>query len=290
LQEIEARRLLTLSREAHWAFPSSYGAPSVPGEESVQRLVAERDRLPEAAEALDDEEATELAANAWRAWMVERDVEGGRRFVDAILDRGGTLSRSLALYGSGLLALRGGDRAVSRDTNDEALKAARERGDPEALALACLGLARVALENGDHEAARTLAVEARDHASGLEPAMGQAPLHIHAQVVRQSGDYDGAAGLFEESLALNRRVGDRGMVEVELQNLSLVELHRGNVEAARSLLEELAPPDDDPLGAGALAYARGDADAARSLLAQADRDELPQDDRVELDWLLAELG
>jgi hypothetical protein len=89
LQEVEARRLLALSREARWAFPSSYGAPSVPGKESVQRLVAERERLSEVAEALDDEEATELAANAWRAWMVERDVDGGRRFVDAILDRDG---------------------------------------------------------------------------------------------------------------------------------------------------------------------------------------------------------
>ena len=281
--------MLALSREAQWAFPSSYGAPSAPGEKSVERLLAERSALPEAAQALDDEEATELAANAWRAWMVERDVDGGRRFVDAILERGGRSSRSLALYGSGLLALRAGDRAVSRDRNAEALQAARELGDPEALALACLGLARVALEDGDHEAARTLAVEAREHSSALRPVMGQAPLHIHAQAVRQSGDYDGAAGLFEESLALNREVGDQGMVEVELLNLSLVELHRGNAEAARRLLEELAPPADDPLGAGALAYARGDAAAARSLLAQVDAEELPQDDRAELEWLLAEL-
>ena len=282
--------MLALSREAQWAFPSSYGAPSAPGEESVERLVAERSSLPEAAQALDDEEATELAANAWRAWMVERDVDGGRRFVDEILERGGRSSRSLALYGSGLLALRVGDRAVSRDRNAEALQAARELGDPEALALARLGLARVALEDGDHEAARSLAVEAREHSSALGPAMGQAPLHIHAQAVRQSGDYDGAAALFEESLALNREIGDQGMVEVELQNLSLVELHRGNAEAARRLLEELAPPDDDPLGAGALAYARGEPDAARSLLAQVDAEELPQDDRAELEWLLAELG
>ena len=82
----------------------------------MERLVAERSSLPEAAQALDDEEATELAANAWRAWMVERDVDGGRRFVDDDpRPRRRAPSRPrLALYGSGLLALRAGDRAVSR--------------------------------------------------------------------------------------------------------------------------------------------------------------------------------
>ena len=282
--------MLGLSREARWTFPSSYGLPAAPDELSVLSLVAERGRLPETAQALDDEEAIELAANAWRAWMVERDLGGGRRFVDEILARGGepSRSRSLALYGSGLFALRADDRAASLARNAEALEIAQAVGDREALALANLGLARVALEDGDHEAARTLAVEAREHAG--ETALGQAPLHIHAQALRQGGDYDGAAELFADSLALNRRVGDEGMVEVELQNLSVVELHRGHHETALRLLEELAPGDDYPFGAGVLAYARGDAARARSLLGEVDREELPQDDQAELDWLRAELG
>ncbi|HUK95372.1 MAG TPA: hypothetical protein VLU96_09985 [Gaiellaceae bacterium] len=292
MQEVEAGRLLALSREARWAFPSSYGAPSRPGDATIARLVAERDLLPEASEALGSDEATELAANSWRAWMVERDVGGGRWFAEAALDRrgGSPRFRALALYGAGLLALRAGDRDASRARNGEALELAREAGDAEALALASLGSARVALEDEDSEAARTLAVEAREQARDLGPAFGQAPLHIHAQALRQSGDFHGAASLFEESLALNRRIGDEGMVEVELQNLSLVELRRGNAEAARQLLEELGPSDDDPLGAGALAYARGDEKAARSLLARAGAEDLPQDDRADLDWLLAQLG
>ena len=49
MQDVEARRLLALAREARWTFPTSYGVPSVPGEGSVEVLVAERDRLPERA-------------------------------------------------------------------------------------------------------------------------------------------------------------------------------------------------------------------------------------------------
>lgn len=289
----EANRLLALSREARWTFPSSFGSPAAAGESSVERLVPERESFAEAALVLsdsgDEETATELAANVWRVWMMTRDVEGGLRFVSTVLDRvdgGPTRARALALYGAGLLALRAGELEESRQRNGEALEAARASGDPEALALACLGLSRVAFEDGDHERARSLAVEAREHAGSFEPALGQAPLHMQAQAVRLSGDYNGAALLFEESLALNRRIGDRGMVEVELQNLGLVELRRGNTDAATRYFEELGAAGDlDELTGAALAYARGDDDAAGALLARVDVAELPRDDRAELDWL-----
>src|SRR5256885_14421533 len=115
----EARALLARSRELRFSFPSSFGNPGLVGE------APERERFAEAARALDVEQAAELAANAWRLWMVApRDVEGGRRFLDG-------RTSSLALYGAGLLALRAGDVAASRRLNEEALELADE---PEALA------------------------------------------------------------------------------------------------------------------------------------------------------------
>ena len=146
---------------------------------------------------------------------------------------------------------------------------------------------RVLLEDGDEEEARSHAAQAREHAESLDPAFGQAPLHMHAQALRLGGDLAGAAALFEESLALNRRVGDRRMVEVELHNLGHVAIRRGEVEAAERYFEELARDAGltDPNRA-ALAYVRGDRQTASNILTRIDdAEELPLDDRAELEWL-----
>ncbi len=135
--------------------------------------------------------------------------------------------------------------------------------------------------------------------------MSQAPLHLHAQSTRLAGDYDGAAELLAESLALNRRLGDRGMVAVELHNLGHVELHRGHTDAAARLFAECAQleADDDPYGAAmrelneaAVAFATGELERARAGLDSADSileesgTEPASDDRFELDWLRGRLG
>jgi tetratricopeptide (TPR) repeat protein len=254
----------------------------------------------------DQEDATELAANVWRLWMVSRDVEGGRAFLAPVLDAGAaepTRARALALYGDALFAFWQGDRAGTRTRSEEALAVATAVADAEALALAHLALSRVAFGESEYERACDLGVLAREHARGREPALGQAPLHAHAQGTRMTGDYDRAAALFEESLALNRRIRDEGMIAVELHNLGHVELHRGNVDATERYFGELARLGlgDDPYGRvlallneAALALAR-DGGAARpsELLAEIDAilgesaTQLAPDDQFEVDELRA---
>ncbi|OLE00531.1 MAG: hypothetical protein AUG91_04010 [Actinobacteria bacterium 13_1_20CM_4_69_9] len=157
-------------------FPSSAGRPfraPDPG------LLARRDELAAAA----------LAARACRVWMAARDVAGGRAFLAGVLDRPGagrSRWRALALYGEGLLAYWQGEIGVSRARNEEALAIAEEHADDEALALAHVGLSRVLLEEGDHERAREHALAARRFAARLGTLMGQAPLHMEAQVARAS--------------------------------------------------------------------------------------------------------
>ena len=115
----------------------------------------------------------------------------------------------------------------------------------------------------------------------------QAPLHMEAQVARAAGDYCRAAELFGESLALNRRIDDPSMVPVELQNLGLVEIRRGNVDAAERYFGEL-PPSSDPysrLNDAAVALRKGDLSRAGRLPSELDDDEFAADDRVDLDWL-----
>jgi tetratricopeptide (TPR) repeat protein len=309
----EARRLLERSREVLWRFPSSSGSPVLADEDAwAEQLLSEKESFAAAARLLsesgDDHEATELAANVWRLWVLAHDPLEDRVFLASVLDgreREPSRAKALALYGDGLLAFMVGARDDSRARSEASLEAARAVQDPEALALAHLGLSRVAFLDGEYDHARSLAAKAREFARTLAPAMGQAPLHMHAQGARLTGDYERAAALFEESLALNRRLGDLGMVGVELHNLGHVEIHRGNIDAAERYFAEceaLGASDDaysvamTHLNRAAVAFARGENDRAETLLADAESilgetGPYPApDDRFELDWLRGQLA
>jgi tetratricopeptide (TPR) repeat protein len=300
----DSQELLVLSRGVRWDFPSSGGKP-LRDRADGEPLLARQDDFLAAATTLDVDEATELAANIWRLWIVTRDLAGGRAFLATVLDdrqAPRTRWKALALYGDGLFAWWQGEREDSRGRNEEALELAGELDDPEALSLARLGASRVALEDGDYSRAYELAAGARAAAAPLGDEMTQGSLHMHAQAARLAGNYDEAAGLFQESLALNRRISDPGMVAVELHNLGHVEIHRGNVDAAEECFKQV-PHSDDPyseamsrLNEATVAFLRGDLDRARSLLETADTffAESPMagvaiDDRFELDWLRDQL-
>jgi tetratricopeptide (TPR) repeat protein len=309
----EAHRLLQRSREVRWRFPSSSGSPILADQDAwAEQLLSEKESFAAAARSLiesgDGHEATELAANVWRLWVVSRDPLGGRAFLATVLDgrqEEPSRARALALYGDALLAFMVGAQEDSRARSEASLEVARAVQDPEAMALAHLGLSRVAFLDGEYDHARSLAAQAREFARTLEPAMGQAPLHMHAQGTRLTGDYDGAAALFEESLALNRHLGDLGMVGVELHNLGHVEIHRGNIDAAERYFaecEELGASDDaygaamTHLNRAVVAFARGEDGRARELLG--DAESLPggtdfypaPDDRFELEGLRERLA
>jgi tetratricopeptide (TPR) repeat protein len=255
-----------------------------------------------------EQTAAELAANVWRLWLMAGDRAGGRAFLASVLDAGArrpSRARALALYGDALLAIKQGDVEGSRERAQEALDVATVVDDAEGKVLGLLGLSRVVAEERDYERARSLAHRARELARGLKPAMSQAPLHMLAQSVRMSGDHEGAAPLFEESLELNRRIGDDGMVLVELENLGRVEAHRGNVDAAERYLSEAAERADldDPYNAAMaefdralVVFGRGDRDRAAELLLRARSAisdlgvDLPPDDLAEVGWLGRRLG
>lgn len=215
--------------------------------------------------------------------MISHDTEGGRAFLAPVLASGKgqeSRARALALYGDSLFAFWQGAREDSRRRSEEALSAASAADDPEALTLANLALSRVAFLEYDLARACDFAARALENARLLEPSMAQAPLHMYAQGTRHLGDYGQAAALFEESLALNRRIRDERMIAVELHNLGHVELRRGNVEAAERCFGELAQRGaaEDPYGVvmthlneAAVAFARGNRERAGELLAASSR-------------------
>ena len=205
----------------------------------------------------------------------------------------------MALYGDGLFAFWTGQVEESRMRNRTALAAAQHTKDAGALTLAYTGLSRAWIQE-DAVRAGAMAQLAREHARGLGAAMDQAPLHLLAQAWRAQGDLERARLLFTESVALNRKIGDAGMVAVDLHNLGWVEIHRGDVDAAARHFAACAckDPSHDPYGAAltqlndaAVAMARGNDREARKLLSNAEdtlhanKLELDADERRELDWM-----
>jgi tetratricopeptide (TPR) repeat protein len=294
---------LELARGIVPDFPSSAGRPFRQPDEV---LVGRRDELAEEARALNAADATELAGRSWRLWMAARDIEGGRAFLADVLDEREPVRshwRALALYGDGLFAFWLGAADDSRRRSEEALEIARSVDDPQALALAHLGLSRALLAAGEFADARNHAAAACAAAEPFGDAMVQGAIHVHAQAVRLSGDYDQAAGLFAASLALNQRFGEQGMVDVEHHNLGHVEIHRGNADAAAAHFAQLPSSDDDfsramaDLNEASVAFLRGNVVRARSLLETAEPTfagsamaHAAVDDRFELEWLKEQLA
>ena len=309
----DAARLVGLVQRVQWDYPSSSGRPTrEPAPAWLAELTGERRGLIAAVGTLlgegKGEQAAGLAARGWRVFVAARDNAGGRALLGAVIEQGATgpATRDLALclYGDSLLAFRLGDLAASGSRAEAALRVARAAGDREAEGLALLGLSRADFSASRFDEARAHAAEARALLSGFGLAFTQAPLHMMAQATRAVGTVDEAAPLFEESLALNRALGDEGMVTVELHNLGHVELRRGRVEVAERLFAECQRrgTPDDPYGVAlglfneaSVAAARHDTARARRLLAEMraalarDQMSLADDDAAEVERLELQL-
>ena len=312
----EANRLLELSRQARWSFPTSRGRPITYGkpEEWVEKMDGERDRFAKAVAFFmangNEDHAADLAARVWRLWVLARDEEGGRRMLAPALEREPerqTKAMALALYGDSLLAFRLGNLSEARKAGQRAMSVAASVGDPEALVLANLALSRVDFDDGDFRQSQFHSREARRLARSLAPEYDQAPLSTEALATRMLGDYDRAASLFRESVELNRRIDNKQMVVAELSNLGFVDIHRDRVDDAERSFKESdrvygAARLDDPYDQGMsllanamIAYRRNKVAEARALLSKAKSIfakaglEPGRDDKFEFDWLYQRL-
>jgi tetratricopeptide (TPR) repeat protein len=273
----------------------------------LERLGVEADDVAGAvrgfAEVGDAASALELVAMTWRMWLSRGEIAGGSAVVAAALaiPRGSVVPWEVrALYADGLFAFRAGDQVRSLSSNAKALVVARQTGDVRGECDALTGLARVALRDGRYQDVVALARQARDLASAQgDDQAGVGPLHLQAAGTRLQGEYPLARELYLESLRLNTELGNATWVWTELHNLGWVELHLGNVEAARSRFQERdAATQADAHGEAwkelnwsAVAAAEGDLSEARRRYAAGTSElerlgmALDPDDRSELDWL-----
>jgi hypothetical protein len=202
-----------------------------------------------------------------------------------------------------LLAFRQADTDGARRLNEEALIVSRVAGDRRGEVDAIVGLARVALRNGESARVCALAEESLALARTLPDQYAIAtPLHLLAAGTRQAGDVARARVLYSESLALNRRRCDSPFVAMELMNTAFLELHAGNPRQAVANLREVLAisqseniPDFVPIcliGFAGVAAVSGAAPRAATLLGALhtalarSASVLDPDDQQEHDWCL----
>ena len=279
----------------------------------MQRLGIEREAVADAvrqfAKAGDAAAALELVGRTWRMWFTPAKLDEGSAVVASALaiprDSPVPVWEARALYADGVFAFRAGDQPRSRASNDMALLVARQTGDVRGECDALTGLARVALRDGRYSAVVTLARQARERArAGGDDEAGAAPLHLEAAGTRLQRDYMAARELYLESLRMNTAAGNTAWVSMELHNLRWVELHLGNVEAAKAWFRELdSVSASDAFGEAwaelnwsAVAAAQGDLAEAQRRFTIGTRAlaklavTLDPDDQAELEWLREQVG
>jgi predicted ATPase/class 3 adenylate cyclase len=158
--------------------------------------------------AMEHEEASlalRVGGALWRFWYMEGYYGEGRRWLEAALGKdwgaAAAEARAKALEGVGWLASGQGDLDRAQAAAKEGLKLSTD-----------VGLGDVVTAD-------------------LQNVLGEA-------VARQRGDYEWAAELLTESLALHRKAGDIRGVAWSLGNLANVSSDRGDYEQAKELYEE----------------------------------------------------
>jgi tetratricopeptide (TPR) repeat protein len=201
-------------------------------------------RYPEILEALDwyldagrPDRAFRLASALVPFWTSTKRIDDGDRWFERALaaPSGSDARRARALYDHGYLVFWAGRYELADARFADARARAGVIGDPNLVALALAGSARVALSRDPAEAVRLLR-EAIAVTDGTPPADGRSSaLHVLGVALQMSGDFEGARDVMTTRLELGRAAGDEFIVWVESSNLSMVERQLGSLDRAEDL-------------------------------------------------------
>jgi predicted ATPase/DNA-binding CsgD family transcriptional regulator len=203
LEEVHARHAAYCLRLAETAEPELVGPDQVRWLEQLDR---EHDNLRAALRWCIDQGDMEMAARLggalWRFWSIRGFPREGRRWIAEVLRAltgAPTELRAKVLSGAGRLAFDQGDYGAARTLYQESLDIRRDLGDSRYVA----------------------------HSLG----------HL-GDVAHQTGDYHEAKELFEESLDMLRALNDAHGIAEGLDKLGLTVRCLGNYARARTLYEE----------------------------------------------------
>ncbi len=228
--------------------------------------------------------AVRLAGALSLFWRVRGHFSEGREWLEAALSAGDSAPgplRAKALWGAGLLATMVGEFADAKRLADESLAVARQEGDDRAAARALLVGGNAWLYSSDGPAT-ALALLHRSAAAATRASDHWTLAHALAMcgwVEVRSGDFGAAHSVFNEALAVSRKVRDLQSLGIILNGLGYVAVKQGDYATAETLLAEAIGVSEklgDVYGTtaaltsmGELAIGRGHLDAARARLGEA---------------------
>src|SRR5215203_5762653 len=237
-----AEYFLALAEEAE---PMLWGAEDAAW---LDRLEEEHDNMRAALSWAIEHEEAKLALRLGGAlrwfWYMEGYYGEGRRWLEAVLgkDQGAAAeARARALEGVGWLASGQGDLDRAQAAADEGLKLSTEAGLGDVVAADfqdVLGEA-VARQRGNYEWAAELLEESLALHREARDTRGVAwSLGNLANASGDRGDHERAKELYEEGLALSRELGGAELLGAYLISLGYVFLLEGDLERAIALNEE----------------------------------------------------
>ena len=241
---------LTWRRHAAWFLELAEEAePRLRGLQQgvwLERLGREHDNLRAALswmlERGEVERGLRLCGALGEFWHARGHLSEGRRWLEAALAEGGTLSappQAKALVLAGYIAWEQGDYERSRAFSEEGLAMSRKLEDADIAAAALANLAWAALYANRPGRASELAEEAAtlERASGDATGLARALL-ILGMSAAVGRDYGRAAVLYEETLALAREAEDNFATILSLALGAFVFLGLGEYGRARALSAE----------------------------------------------------
>jgi tetratricopeptide (TPR) repeat protein len=250
--------------------------------------------------------AFRLASALVPFWMTTNRIDDGDRWFDHALTHGGGTRPARALYDHGYLVFFAGRYELAEERFKEARAIVGATPDPNLIALALTGSARVALNDDVDEAIRLLR-EALEVTEGTTDPEGRShAMHVLGVALQMSGDLEGARDIMSKRIEFGRETGNEFVIWVESSNLSMVERQLGNLAKAESLsLAALRIVSDrgDALatpwvlnGLAAVTAAKGDHERAATLLGLAEAmleqagGEWPPDERKQYEGTVAVLS
>ena len=186
------------------------------------------------------DESLRLATSLVPFWMATKRLDEGSTWLDRVLalPGGGDAHRGRALFDAGYLAFWKGDDMRSSELQNRAVEIGRRTNNPTVIALALVGLARIALRTNADEA-RKLCREALAITEGTADRDGRSSaMHVLAVAAQMAGDFLEARAVMRQRIALARDMGNLATVSIESNNLSMVERQLGNMEEAEALARE----------------------------------------------------